>query len=196
MKQLETHVKVLVEWFNSNSIPYALVGGIAVSFRAIERTTKDVDFAIAVSNDLEAENQIRSLISLGYKVDTLLEQSGTGRLSTVRLLNGQDDIVYVDLLYASCGIEKEIVDSSELIEIFPAVTVNVASLPALIAMKVLSANNTTRMQDLLDIKALLLESSPNEREQARYFLNLITDRGFNRKKNLLRDLEEYITSYL
>lgn len=34
--------------------PYALVGALAVSVHAEERTTKDIDFAVSVRNEREA----------------------------------------------------------------------------------------------------------------------------------------------
>ena len=194
MKELEHHIKILVEWFNKNQISYALVGGIAVSFRATERTTKDVDFAIAVDSDLEAEVQIRELISLGYKVDTLLEQSKTKRLATVRLLNGIQDSVYIDLLYSSTGIEKEIVGSAEYIEIFPDLELKVATISSLLAMKVLAASEK-RPQDLIDIKELLSESSDSDRDLTKQLLQLIMERGFGRNKDLINDFQDYIERF-
>jgi len=43
----------VVLFLENKNIPYALVGGLAVSFRTIERTTKDIDIAVAVENDSE-----------------------------------------------------------------------------------------------------------------------------------------------
>lgn len=195
MKELEKHIRVLVTWFNENKIAYALIGGIAVSFRSTERTTKDVDFAIAVDSDEEAERQIHALISIGYQVETLLEQVGTKRLATVRLLRGDQDSVYVDLLFASSGIEKEIVATAETIEVFPDLPIPVASLPALLAMKVLAANDQKRPQDILDIKALLDESSTQDQKETILLLQLIAQRGFSRQKDLLADFEGFIKRF-
>ncbi len=45
---------------------FALVGGLAVSVRAEVRFTRDVDLAVAVDNDTEAESLVYALKSRGY----------------------------------------------------------------------------------------------------------------------------------
>ncbi len=40
MNDLEFAAKEIVVWLQSRQIPYALIGGVAVSFRTIERFTK------------------------------------------------------------------------------------------------------------------------------------------------------------
>jgi hypothetical protein len=39
-------------------VPWALIGGLAVSVRVVPRLTKDLDFAVAVTNDPEAEDVV------------------------------------------------------------------------------------------------------------------------------------------
>ena len=53
--------------------PYAVVGGIAVSALVAPRSTADVDLAIAVADDDEAESVARSFATAGYRIDSLLE---------------------------------------------------------------------------------------------------------------------------
>jgi hypothetical protein len=65
---------------------YALVGGLAVSARTEPRFTKDLDVAIAVANDREAESLIRSLATPLYRVEALVEHETAARLATVRLI--------------------------------------------------------------------------------------------------------------
>lgn len=84
MRELEAYVREVVTWFNQNKVRFALIGGIAVSFRTIERTTKDVDFAVAVNTDQEAEDCVRSLQTLGYRVETVLEQADQERFEALR----------------------------------------------------------------------------------------------------------------
>jgi hypothetical protein len=196
MKELSTHIKLFVDWLESRSIGYAIVGGIAVSFRAIERTTKDVDIAISVKDDKEAENIILSLTSLGYRVDTLLEQKISNRLATVRLLNGFEDSIYIDLLFASSGIENEIIQDADVIEILPNVKAKVASLSSLIAMKVLSADSDDRLQDILDIKSLIKNASQIDLDSAKNLMKLITERNYNRNKDLIAEFDSYLNRFL
>ncbi len=106
---------------------FAVVGGIAVSFRSIERTTKDFDLAVVVNNDSEAESVVRTLIGLGYRVGQLLESDVTGRLSTVRMISIGEREIFIDLLFASSGIEREVVEGASQIEIFPGLSAKVAS---------------------------------------------------------------------
>ena len=66
-------------------VSWALVGGLAVGARAEPRTTRDVDVAILVENDAEAERLAFDLGLRGYTVVATVEQKRLGRLATVRL---------------------------------------------------------------------------------------------------------------
>ena len=68
---------------------FALVGGLAVSVRAEPRFTRDVDFAVAVADDPEAEALIYGLCKHGYTVAASVEHDARGRLATVRLLTAE-----------------------------------------------------------------------------------------------------------
>jgi hypothetical protein len=65
-----------------------------------------------------------------------LEQDYVKRLSGVRLAHGGSDVV-VDLLFASSGIENEVVANADRLEVLPRLVVPVATTPHLIALKVL-----------------------------------------------------------
>jgi hypothetical protein len=107
---------------------WAVIGGLAVSARAEPRTTRDVDVVVAVADDADAEALVFELQSRGYRVLLALEQVSVGRLSTVRLSApgmGSHGVV-VDLLFASSGIESEIVEAAELIEIVPGLGIPIA----------------------------------------------------------------------
>jgi hypothetical protein len=178
MRQLEQVTREVVTWLIANRLGYSLIGGLAVSFRAIERFTKDIDLVIAVENDQQAESCVHELTGLGYKVQTLLEQTKQGRIATVRLIKAPVRSVFVDLLFSSSGIEAEIVAGSEPIEVFENLPMSVASLAGLLALKVLSADPIDRPQDLLDIKNLLAESGPKDIEETLRLLQLVHDRGY------------------
>ncbi|MBL8899776.1 MAG: hypothetical protein JNM84_19250 [Planctomycetes bacterium] len=47
---------------------FALVGGLAVSVRCEPRFTRDLDLAVAVASDLEAEALVREWIRGGYRI--------------------------------------------------------------------------------------------------------------------------------
>jgi hypothetical protein len=49
--------------------------GLAVATRAAPRFTQDVDFAVSVANDAEAEDIVHRLSVRGYAVGMMLEQA-------------------------------------------------------------------------------------------------------------------------
>lgn len=176
-------------------VKFAVIGGIAVSFRSVIRTTNDLDLAVVVNDDAEAESIVHSLMDLGYRPNIQLESDVTRRLSTVRMISTGEREIYIDLLFASSGIEREVVLGSDRIEIFQGLSLPVASRPALIALKVLSANPETRRRDIDDLQNLIEASNSDEVETARHLVNLIMERGYNRNKDLQSDLDGYIERF-
>lgn len=61
---------------------FALVGGLAVSVRAEVRFTRDVDFAVAVNDDAEAESLVYRLRGCGYRALASVEHETRKRFST------------------------------------------------------------------------------------------------------------------
>ncbi len=173
---------------------WAVIGGLAVSARAEPRTTRDVDLVVAVADDADAESLVFELQSRGYRVLLALEQVSVGRLSTVRLSapgTGPHGVV-VDLLFASSGIESEIVEAAELIEIVPGLAIPIARLGHLLALKVLARDDRRRPQDWDDIRALLSEASPADVDEAGHALALIEQRGYQRERPLVEQLEQIL----
>jgi hypothetical protein len=142
-----------------------------------------VDLAIAAASDDAAEAIVRALAARGYHVATVLEHTSTGRLATVRL-RAPDDRVLVDLIFASCGIEPEIVAAAQRLEILPALRVPVARTGHLIAMKLLAMDARKRPQDADDIRALLEVAPAVERRLVMTAISAITARGFARRRDL------------
>ena len=172
-------------------VPWALIGGMAISARIEPRFTRDIALAVAVSDDNKAEALVNRFLHQGFSVHMLLEQEATGRMATVRLRTplGEDGPL-VDLLFASCGIEPEVVAAAESIEVAAGLVVPVAQLGHLLAMKILARDDERRPQDLVDIRNILNVAPQNEIERARGALSLIVERGYQRDKDLLRELEE------
>lgn len=189
MNRLQGAFARLVTDLRMLGLPWALVGGMAVSVRARPRTTEDLDVVLAVRSDREAEKIAFSFRSLGYLYrpeEHALEQEDGGRLMTVRLLSpGQEEQgVVVDLLFASSGIEPEIVAAAEPEEILPGIVVPVARTGHLIAQKVLAG----REVDARDVRWLWEVADEADRQLARDALVLITQRSFHRGKNLNAEL--------
>jgi hypothetical protein len=171
---------------------WALIGGLAVSVRAEPRVTRDVDLTVAVKTDAEAEALIFELQSRGYRVAAVLEQKSFGRLATARLHAPLQSPVIVDLLFASSGIEHEVTQHAESLEVLPGLVIPVATVGDLIALKVLARDDRRRPQDWDDIRALRVGAKPADIEDAKAALRLIEQRGFHRGKRLLEIFEEML----
>lgn len=172
-------------------IVWAVIGGLAVGARAEPRTTRDVDVAVLVTDDAEAERLIFDLGQRGYVVLAMVEQKKLGRLATVRLRppSARSQGPVVDLLFCSSSIEAETVRDAERIEALPSVLVPVARIPHLVAMKVLARDDRRRPQDLDDLNALLDEATPDEVQHARELLVTIESRGAGRGRALVEAYE-------
>lgn len=165
-----------------------------MSARSEPRFTRDIDVAIAVTSDDDAESLVRELQQRGYRVHAIVEQEATGRLATARLLLDDEDQpgIVLDALFASSGIETEVVEAAEMIEVLADFRLPVASLGHLIALKVLAMDDRTRPHDRVDLVALLSEAGPAEIGAARAALALIEQRGFHRQKDLTDELEQFL----
>lgn len=168
---------------------FALVGGLAISVRAEVRFTRDVDLAVAVDDDAEAESLVYALTMRGYTAVTSVEHEATSRLATIRLRSPQ--AVKVDLLFASSGIERETITRAGIVEVPPIGDLPIARAEELLAMKVLSMSDE-RLQDRIDARNLLRMSVDLDLECVRDNLRLITTRGYARKQDLGAKLSELL----
>jgi predicted nucleotidyltransferase len=169
---------------------FAVVGGLAVSARAEPRMTRDADLAVAVQDDQEAEQVVFAMQAIGYTVRAVIEQEATGRMSTVRLETSGS--VITDLLFASSGIEQEIVDRANRITVIPGLVLPVASVGDLVAMKLLARDDRQRPADADDLRALREVATASDWEIARVAVTAIQTRGFNRGRDLILSLEALI----
>lgn len=171
---------------------YALIGGQAVAARAAPRFTEDVDFAVSIASDEEAQRVVFALQQRGWVVRTSLEQTALRRLATVRLSppNEPADLL-VDLLFAACGVEPEAVEHATKLDLGYAAPLPVASVGHLIAMKVLSESDE-RLQDRIDLVNLMVAATPRDLEIAQTAVDLIQQRGYGRKKKLRAVFERFL----
>ena len=173
------------------NIKWALIGGLAVSTHANPRFTNDIDISVSVSSDREVENIVFQLQQRQWKAEQILEEENKSYISTVRFIHLQYPDIFVDLLFASSGIETEIVEEAFLLEALPSLKIKVAQIGHLLALKVLS-EGPGREQDTLDIRALLKEAEPSDIEKAKEASALIMSRGFNRNRDLLELLQQHL----
>lgn len=185
LAELETDLRDL-------DLKWAVIGGLAFLIRVDARHTRDIDLAVSVANQRASERLYRDLLARGYQLIAdrgHFENIEVDRTSTLRLRPpGIHTGVVVDLLLASCGIEKEIAETAEEVEITQGLTIPVARKEHLLAMKVLAG----RSKDQSDALALIQVMSPLEINRARAALDLISHRGFHRNKNLQVELDRLL----
>jgi predicted nucleotidyltransferase len=191
MRRLEAALRGVVRDLDELGRRFALLGGFAVSAHVEPRTTKDVDLAVLVDGDADAESLAFELSQRGYALDATVEHKRTGRLATARTTSPSGAVV--DLLFASSGIEPEIVASAIEIEILDGLKVPVATIAHLIAMKVLARDDRTRPQDRLDLAGLFRKATAADLDLARKALALIDQRGYGRGRRLLDELQQALT---
>lgn len=175
-------------------VGWCVAGGFAVSARTEPRTTVDVDALVSVVDDREAERVLFALQGRGYKVTVCFEQEAVGRLATVRLDAPAPGALVVDLLFATCGVEPEIVASASPAPLPGLGLAPVASLAALIAMKTLSASDR-RAKDFGDLQALLAHATSVDLAEARDLLVLIERRGFSRGLDLVARMANFVERF-
>jgi hypothetical protein len=172
----------------------ALVGGLAVGARTISRFTTDLDLAVSVVSDKDAEQLVGHLVGRGYRIVAQVEHLDTLRFATVRLhppagLLPAEETPIVDLLFATTGIEPEIVAAAEPLALGDGLTLPVARTGHLIAMKALSQHPVRRPQDRVDLVRLIEHATPDEVERARAAVRSIVKAGCARDQDLVAVLE-------
>ena len=184
MTELEAQLRRIKLELEALGHDFALVGGLAVSTRADPRLTRDADLAVTVADDNDAERLVRALGSKGYTVLAAVEQDATGRLATVRLTHAEPSGIVTDLLFASCGIEPDIVAGAEELTVVSDLVMPVASVGHLIAMKLLARDDRHRPLDADDLRALRLVASDVDWDVAKVAVAAISARGYSRGRDL------------
>jgi len=199
--RIEKLLRRVVRDLNELQVPYALVGGLAYGSRAEPRFTRDIDFTIAVGSESEAEQITAYLIRCDYFPVTELTNRHTGALATFRMkykkaIDGVpiDESPYIDLLFSHCGIEAEVVGAATLTEPIDNLPVPTATVPHLIAMKVL-AESDRRLQDRIDLQNLIAVATQDDLELVPSLLDLITQRGFANDKDLQAVFEKFLDEH-
>ncbi|HVM00046.1 MAG TPA: nucleotidyl transferase AbiEii/AbiGii toxin family protein [Egibacteraceae bacterium] len=180
---------------NARGVRFALVGGLAVSVRTEPRFTRDVDLAVAAADDRGAEAVVGALAPR-YEPVAVLEHEALERLAAVRLARaGQSPAgVVVDLLFASSGVEQEMVETAEPLEVFTGTRLHVARTGHLLALKVL-ARDDRRPQDEVDLQALLSVAGADDLVLAEEMLQLIVRRGANRGRQLVAEWKDLVRGH-
>ena len=171
----------LLRELNTQGVRGCLVGGLAVSVHCDPRFTRDVDLAVVVGSDSEAEKLAGWLMSKGFRISTLIEQEAADRLAIIRLTT--IDGIEIDLLTASSGIESEIVAQAQTLEVVRGIQMPVARVGHLIALKLLAVA-PGRETDMTDLRNLAKVASQADWEIASIAVDDITKRGYSRGRDL------------
>jgi hypothetical protein len=135
-----------VQTFQKHGIRYALIGGIATSYRGRARYTRDVDFILSVPQ-ITLPGLLDDLVEIGFEFDpTDAIRQWTQEHLTVLRFRG----VRVDWLKPVLPLYQHVIDSATP-ESWLGDTVNVATAESLILTKLVAS----RPQDLADIRELL-----------------------------------------
>ena len=176
-------------------LPWALIGGLAISAQTDPRFTEDIDISLFLPTDNEVEQLIFTLQRKGWRAETILEHTYFDKdiIATVRFLTPKSPTVHVDILFASSGIEKEIIEQAEVIEIFQGIEIPIAQIGHLLALKILS-ESPERSRDTQDIKNLITFATEEDIQLAKDSCQLITQRGFHRQRQLIQLLDAHLQS--
>ena len=198
---IEEYLKRIVADLKDLGVPYALVGGVAYGTRAEPRFTRDIDLTIVAESEDKAEQITGELIRSGYIPEMEIANRHTGKLATFRMKYRRplagipvEHSPYIDLLFSHCGIEAETIKSATMTEPFPNVIVPTATVPHLIAMKVLSESDR-RLQDRIDLQNLIAVATADDLTLVPTLLALIDHRGFANDKDLQAVFDQFIQSH-
>ncbi len=171
----------------------AVIGGLAVSVWTDPRYTRDADLMVVAGSDAEAEAIVFGMQQRGYRILTVLEHKLARRMATARLMppGAVEGGIVVDLLFASTGIEREVIDGAIVVDVGASVPVPVARVGHLVALKLLSVGDH-REHDKRDLAALREELDEAESAVARAGVRLIVERGFARGRDLEAALDALI----
>lgn len=191
MNRLQRILERVKTDLDSLGVTWCLAGGLAVSVWGEPRLTRDIDVIVAVSSDRQTEKLIRGLQSIGYRAEEIVEQEAAGRLATARFsLDEVRNGIVLDLLFASSGIEIEAAAEALSVEVFEHLVVPVATRASLIVMKLLARDDRSRPMDADDLRSLISQASNTELDDARRLAALVTERGYDRGRPLLKLLED------
>lgn len=175
--------------------PWALIGGLAVSIYVEPRFTRDIDIVLAVDDDQHAERFIVAWRHHGFTIDTIIKQDAVDRLATVRTYRiGDPEGIIIDLLFASSGIELEITQQAQTIELIADLPIPIARPGHLFALKTLSSDPTTRPLDAVDLQNLKSIMTEAENHAAREAARLIQSRGYHRGRDVPSMIEELLAT--
>lgn len=165
---LRTTLADAVSFLQKEGVPYALIGGLAVSLRGQPRVTVDIDIVIAADLDralaLAGTLEQTNFRPLFDDVTDILQKT------FILPLRHRSTNVKVDLALGLSGFERQAVARAERLELAGS-EVSVATAEDLVVMKVLAG----RPQDEQELRGLVI--AQGDRLDWDYCLKLAVDLG-------------------
>ncbi|OLS22080.1 MAG: hypothetical protein HeimC3_32680 [Candidatus Heimdallarchaeota archaeon LC_3] len=168
-----------VNYFNNNSIPYVLIGGLAVNIWGRIRTTMDADFIIDQSK-LDIEEFLAYLQERKYEITSQDMINGLNERINITIWSG---IFRVDLKGIYNSFAKKSIEMAHKIKLFN-VEVKVDSPELLIISKLCYGSE----QDFEDAASIFLRLKNQNRLNLDFLKDLIEVLNINDRLNLLESL--------
>lgn len=144
--------------FERLSIPYALIGGLAVGVHGIPRPTHDLDFTIAVDRSRLSEF-FQAVIDLGYDVPQEFTTGWVDEVAGMPLVKARQWVagktIDVDVFLAESRFQKSLIQRRIQTDV-EGIPAWIASAEDLILLKLLAG----RPRDIGDIQDILLVQGP------------------------------------
>lgn len=147
----ETTVPKIVAEFAAAGIRYALIGGLAMAMRGVQRATLDVDFMLLLE---DLGNAHERLLALGYQREFHSE-------NVSHYLATDPALGRVDLLHAFRGPSLGMLERAEMLELVSGLCLPVVHVEDLIGLKIQAAVNdpSRHRRDWSDIHLLVENAS-------------------------------------
>lgn len=142
-----TALAALSAWLGESGIPYAVIGGVAVSLQATPRYTQDID-AVVWTDDASWGGLVASAAAFGIRA-RIDDPVGFAARTRVLLL-AHDAGVPIDLSCGALPFEQDLVESAAVLNV-GAFAVRVARPEHLLVTKAIA----NRPRDRADIESLL-----------------------------------------
>lgn len=149
---LHTTLADAVEFLRDHQVPYALIGGLAVSIHGMPRVTMDVDLVVAI--DVERAVKLAGALSQSRFLPLFPDVNEVIERSFILPLRHRTTNVKVDLPIGMSGFERQVVARAETHQV-AGISLSVATTEDLLIMKVLAG----RPQDDTDVQGLLIAQS-------------------------------------
>jgi hypothetical protein len=137
----------LSRWLIEDKIPYAIIGGVAISLLTEPRATKDIDVTVW-QEEISNQTMLESAAAFGFgsRIENAVDFASQARILLLKHTSG----VTVDLSLGALPFEKHMIDHSQTYTI-GSMQVQIASPEDLIISKAVPM----RPIDLADIDKLL-----------------------------------------